>query len=525
MYYFSIIMPAFNSARTIARAIASVQNQGFQNWELIIVNDGSTDSTNEIVSRFSETDPRIRQLFQRNKKQAAARNFGISESTGKWIAFLDSDDEWLPGKLSMQLKVIEDDDCLDVIYSDGYTQFEDRKNLTNYHYEVLKGKHVGIQMYSKLMIGNPIPMPSAIVKRQFVDLVGKQDESYEAVGCEDHDLWLRLTTAGARFYGAKEKLFIYHVREDSTSSDALRQDFSSAYIRIKNFNPKWLSPKEIIAFKENIRGIILMLKSNARMGWATFLKEELKNNSIIIAHSILNDPNKQFEVMRRLSAQVLKKMILMLLVLLYFKPKKILGFAKHRIHTRYILWLYSKNIKVQSYFRIMASTVLHMDKNTLLFTNSLHISDYSFLNLYGEQGKLITGSRVKINRFCNFNIHGKVTLGDNVLFNNYCALNCFQEIEIGDDTWFGEGVKLYDHNHKYKDGNIPFTAQGYSTGKIRIGKNVWIGSNTVILKNVEIGENCVIGANNLIYKSVPANSIVKSSTGENTSFILRAYDL
>jgi acetyltransferase-like isoleucine patch superfamily enzyme len=85
------------------------------------------------------------------------------------------------------------------------------------------------------------------------------------------------------------------------------------------------------------------------------------------------------------------------------------------------------------------------------------------------------------------------------------------EIKIGDNTWLGEGVRIYDHNHQYKDTLTPFTEQGMKTGKISVGDNCWIGSNTVVLQNVTIGDNCVIGANNLIYKSVPANTIVKAN--------------
>lgn len=108
--------------------------------------------------------------------------------------------------------------------------------------------------------------------------------------------------------------------------------------------------------------------------------------------------------------------------------------------------------------------------------------------------------------------NGKVNIGDNVFFNNYCSINCLGTVKIGDNTIFGEGVKLYDHNHRYKDKNGFIKNQGFNIGKITIGKNCWIGSNTIILNNVEIGDNVVIGANCLIYKSIPDNSIVKNNS-------------
>jgi len=129
---------------------------------------------------------------------------------------------------------------------------------------------------------------------------------------------------------------------------------------------------------------------------------------------------------------------------------------------------------------------------------------------------------VILNRYCNFNIwDGELTIGNNVLFNNYCSVNCMVNITIGDNTWIGEGVRFYDHNHKFKESNIPFTEQGFSTGSIKIGNNCWIGSNSIILQNVTIGDNCVIGANNLIFKSIPANTIVKARAMEVVEEIKR----
>lgn len=104
---------------------------------------------------------------------------------------------------------------------------------------------------------------------------------------------------------------------------------------------------------------------------------------------------------------------------------------------------------------------------------------------------------------------GKIVIKSGCFFNNYCSINSLEYIEIGEDCIFGENVKIYDHNHKYKK-NEKIKNSGYSTGKIIIGNNVWVGSNTVILKGVKIGDNVVIGANSVIYKDIPENSVVIS---------------
>lgn len=104
--------------------------------------------------------------------------------------------------------------------------------------------------------------------------------------------------------------------------------------------------------------------------------------------------------------------------------------------------------------------------------------------------------------------HGKIIIGNNVFFNNYCSLNANELISIGDGTLFGENVKVYDHNHRYRDTEIPIKAQGFTAASVSIGRHCWIGSNVVILKGVTVGDNCVIGAGCVIYKDVQPNTIV-----------------
>ena len=117
-------------------------------------------------------------------------------------------------------------------------------------------------------------------------------------------------------------------------------------------------------------------------------------------------------------------------------------------------------------------------------------------------------------RFRNFNTiivknKGVLNIGNNCFFNSYTSINCLGKIEIGNDTIFGEGVRIYDHNHKYDLINGVRNFEKYSIESVSIGNNCWIGSNVIILKGVNIGNNVVIGAGCLIYKSIPDNSIVK----------------
>ena len=119
----SVVMPAFNSAHWIADAIRSIQSQTYTNWELLVVNDGSTDNTVEKIESLSG-DERIRIFSQNNSGPAVARNLGIEEAKGEFLAFLDADDMWFKDKLTLQLKHLLSHPGLGLVHS-GYRVFID----------------------------------------------------------------------------------------------------------------------------------------------------------------------------------------------------------------------------------------------------------------------------------------------------------------------------------------------------------------------------------------------------------------
>ena len=105
----------------------------------------------------------------------------------------------------------------------------------------------------------------------------------------------------------------------------------------------------------------------------------------------------------------------------------------------------------------------------------------------------------------------RVIIGKKVFFNNYCSINCHERIEIGDNCIFGESVKIYDHNHRFRDINKTIMSQGYSTKSVTIGTNCWIGSNVCILPGSHIGDNVIIGAGTIISGTIPDGMIVTAN--------------
>jgi acetyltransferase-like isoleucine patch superfamily enzyme len=134
------------------------------------------------------------------------------------------------------------------------------------------------------------------------------------------------------------------------------------------------------------------------------------------------------------------------------------------------------------------------------------------ISLWGKS-KLDLGKNTYIRNFCQLQIEdGHLSIGDNFFANNFSTINCLHKIVIGSDCLLGEGVKIYDHNHNYKNLNALISSQGYSFGEIHIGDNCWIGSNVVILKGVNIGNNVIIGANCVIHKNIESNTVVTYNT-------------
>jgi glycosyltransferase involved in cell wall biosynthesis len=212
----SVIMPAYNAERHITAAIQSVLDQTYQRWELIVVDDGSTDATAEIARRFASSDNRIKCISQQNQKQAKARNVGIEGCGGELVAFLDSDDLWIREKLELQAKALLEHNA-DLVFSDGFVFQDDNVVDESLTFSPLQGSFGGAEMFALLMMCNRIPILSVLMRRNVWEEVGGFDESPRHHGVEDYDLWLTIARRGYRFYGMKERLARYRVHGDSTS--------------------------------------------------------------------------------------------------------------------------------------------------------------------------------------------------------------------------------------------------------------------------------------------------------------------
>lgn len=214
----SIIMPAFNAQKHIAESIESVIAQTYPNWELIVIDDGSTDMTASIIKKYVESDPRIKYFYQQNGRQGKAKNLGIQKSEGCYIAFLDSDDLWLKEKLEVSLNEITSGEFT-LLFTDCYI-FDDG---AGYDPATFKVMGVGAAVYEgrpallTFLTYNKIPNLTVLVKKEAMLQAG---DFTDLVVAEEYEMWLRLLKNGAVFKAITKPLSMYRVHSQSiTASD------------------------------------------------------------------------------------------------------------------------------------------------------------------------------------------------------------------------------------------------------------------------------------------------------------------
>ncbi|HTD05639.1 glycosyltransferase family 2 protein [Undibacterium sp.] len=210
-YEISVIIPAFNAAQTISRAIESVRIQEMDSMEIIVVDDGSADDTYDIANGLILPGEVFNVLkMPKNSGVSAARNAGIRHAKGKFLAFLDADDIWLAGKLKQQVAAIKQDPLITLVSCNSKLISESGEHLKEGH--VNRPPVEGDEAWKTLLIYNFLPTPTVLTYRHLVTQMGGFDETL-AVG-EDLDLWIRLAMLG-KVRVLKDILINYY---DSTDS-------------------------------------------------------------------------------------------------------------------------------------------------------------------------------------------------------------------------------------------------------------------------------------------------------------------
>ena len=212
----SVIMPAFNAEPYIGKALESVRAQTYQDWEIIVTNDGGTDGTVRIVTEFAQQTPRNVVLLEHAQSQgpSAARNAAMKSAKGEYIAFLDADDIWMPDHLERVCAVLASGRA-DLAYSDGYVFRE----MPSGEIEPLPIDTIEVRNPPKdLFRRNFINSSGAVITRQLMEKVGDFDRNLR--GVEDGDYWIRSAALGFQIASTGRQTYYYRKSPGSLSAES-----------------------------------------------------------------------------------------------------------------------------------------------------------------------------------------------------------------------------------------------------------------------------------------------------------------
>jgi glycosyltransferase involved in cell wall biosynthesis len=214
----SVVIACYNAENYIEETIHSVLKQSYQNFEIVIVDDGSSDNSLDIIKKISEKEHRIKYYsIDHSGRASVPRNYGVKKASGKLIAFLDADDLWTKDKLKYQLNVFNEHPDIGFVYSMCFTFGE--VNFFSEHYELLPLPFRASKNYSELRTkGNSIPLSSVLIKKELFESVGGFDEDAEFKAVEDYDLWLRVSEKSSFILIPRVHVY-YRIHDTQSSAD------------------------------------------------------------------------------------------------------------------------------------------------------------------------------------------------------------------------------------------------------------------------------------------------------------------
>jgi glycosyltransferase involved in cell wall biosynthesis len=270
----SVIMPTYNQAQYISEAIQSVLGQTYPEFELVVVDDGSIDETPNILAGLQ--DPRLRVIRQPNAGLSAARNTGIRESSAPLVTFLDSDDYFLPDKLEVLSRFLEEHSEIDLVA--GRVRYIDPMGSTIPGSEIAPAQ----LSLSELLRGNPICVSGVLMKRKCFESAGVFDETLRA--CEDWDLWLRLLVQGCQMASVDHYVAAYRIHPGQMTSQSERMRTAIFSMLDKFFNrpelPDYLNTQRNVAYASGL----------VHAGVYAYISNELDRGQCYLAEAVHQDP-------------------------------------------------------------------------------------------------------------------------------------------------------------------------------------------------------------------------------------------
>ena len=244
----SVILPAYNQGDYLREAIQSVLVQTHPDFEIIIVDDGSTDHTCEVVHEFS--DERVRYIYQENRGLSGARNTGIRHASGVYLSYLNSDDQFLPRKLEYLVEEIEKKPQIGFVAGQAIPIDEHGNQIGKIYDKPIPEDPV------QLLIGNPLHVGSVLLHRQWQEKAGFFDETLRSY--EDWDMWLRLVNLGCKTGWVPKPVSLYRFHTQQMTRNSLQMTEATFTVLNKFFedpdlSEKWLATKDKAYSSANLR--------------------------------------------------------------------------------------------------------------------------------------------------------------------------------------------------------------------------------------------------------------------------------
>ena len=285
---FSVITPAYNCQEYIGRTIESVINQDYPDWEMLVVNDGSTDRTLQIAQKYSAIDSRIKVInsLKNIGNPASPRNLGLKEASGEFIAFLDADDRFFPNKLSEVLNFFRNHPGADLVCH-GEEHLKDNIVVRRDYY----GPYT---TYADLLFrGNSLSTSAIVARKSCIDKAGFFSEEPEFVGFEDYDYWMRLAKI-CKVYYFRKILGSYTVGDYGENSRRA-QNSRNALLFLDKCYDKWEDKSPYYAFLIRRRKALYLgaasrqfIRMNELDKALSFSGEAIKLDPFNLKHWLLN---------------------------------------------------------------------------------------------------------------------------------------------------------------------------------------------------------------------------------------------
>ena len=535
----SVIVPVYNVEEKIERCLDSLRNQNFADFEVILVNDGSSDKSGEICEKYVSADERFKVINQKNQGVSVARNAGISIANGKYITFVDSDDYVNRDYLYCLYDAIiscnadiamcnyymvflnEDDVCMKHGYSDGcILEQAEIKSVFYKHIQENDCTTGYFSLWNKIYRYN-------FIKENCIFL------DTEISFGEDMLFVMKCMEICNKIIFIEEPLYYYEMMETGLFS-RYRRNLLSDVMKCYRFLISQLNLKGIVELfplsikyygyiMQYIRGIIENESkkiSMIRNVYENKMVQQIVGNLCSFLEYEKTDKLDHQDI--RLIYLLCRKRYHLATIFTLYQMDNSFWLKKYRYKLSLFLgcWEADYNAKFKSIKWSVKTNGLFIvaPKTKILVkrTSRININDYFTLNLcwdgkQNQSASLILGDNAILNVKAFRAYSGVyISVADNAVLslgkgfvNSNVKISCFEKITIGDDVKISEDVLIRDSD------NHMIVRSGYiKTAPITIGNHVWIGARATILKGVTIGDGAVISAGAVVTKNVPPNSLV-----------------